>query len=607
MRLTRRRSPRPATARVAVLVLGIGLIPLSVGAWVISRASEQHADASLDRTLADEVSQQTASLESYFERSRAIVLVAAQNPAFADFYRLGGTREERVLSASPALDEIHSQLSYLGGLYPASIGEACFIDVSGAENARVVRGAVAAPADLSPDESQNSFFAPTFALEAGQVYQAQPYVSPDTGEWVISNSTVIPFGDGDKRAIVHFEVTIESFRKEAASGGHELVVVDAGTGNVVFDSLAPQRLGQPLGPLSDRRFRSLATMGDPSGLLDVDGSRAAYRRLERTNGNANDWYVVAVAEPADGSAITPNLAAFGLVAGILLFLAIVMGRRWNRVNEDLVVTRTRSAEELEESEKRYRALFEQAEAAREQLADRNEQLLALDRMKDEFVALVSHELRTPLTSIRGYVDMIMEGDAGELTDEQGRYLGIVERNADRLLRLVGDLLLIAQAEAGTLELLVDDVAVGEVADGAVQTARPTAQAKRIAVELRMTGEPHVQGDRARLGQVLDNLVSNAIKFTPAGGTVVVSAEAVNGTVALAVADNGAGMSKAEAARLFERFYRTQSATSQAIPGTGLGLSIAKAIVEAHGGKIACESAEGLGTTFTVTLPASSGS
>jgi signal transduction histidine kinase len=337
--------------------------------------------------------------------------------------------------------------------------------------------------------------------------------------------------------------------------------------------------------------------------LDVSGSRAAYRRLDHKQGNANDWYIVALAEPASGSSFAPNLAVFSLVAGVLLFLAVVMGRRWNRVHEDLASTRTRSERELEESEKRYRALFEQAEAARGELADRNEQLLVLDRMKDEFVALVSHELRTPLTSIRGYVDLMIEGDAGDLTDEQGRYLGIVDRNTNRLLHLVGDLLLIAQAEAGKLELRIDDVAVGEVADAAVQAAGPAAQAKGIAVELRLEGQPHVQGDRARLGQVLDNLVSNAIKFTPTGGRVSVSAHLDNGSVRLEVADNGTGMSKAEVARLFERFYRTSSATSQAIPGTGLGLSIAKAIVEAHRGAITCESAEGLGTTFIVTLPA----
>jgi signal transduction histidine kinase len=606
-RLSGRLTYRSATARVVLLVLGIGLIPLGVGAWIIGHESKQHADSSLDRALTDEVNQLTANLEGYFERSRSILLVAAQDAAFSDFYRLGGTRAQSALTEGPVMDEVEAELSYLGALYPSSIGEACFIDASGAEIARVVRGTVAAPADLSPDESVNPFFAPTFALAPGQVYQAAPYVSPDTGEWVISNSTLIPFEDGAKRAIVHFEVTIESFRRAAAAGAHELVVVDARSGKVVFDNLTPQRVGGPLGPLSDRRFRSLASSDVASGMLDVGGSRAAYRRLDTREGNVNDWYIVAVDDPAGGSSFAANVALFSFVAGVLLVLAVVIGRRWNRVNEDLASTRTRSEKELEASEKRYRALFERAEEARAELVVRNDQLLELDRLKDEFVALVSHELRTPLTSIRGYLELMIEQEAAEFTDEQNRYLGVVDRNSERLLRLVDDLLFIAHAEAGKLDLRIDALEIADVLDAAVQAAQPAARAKGISLALSLEGRASLAGDRARLGQLLDNLLSNAIKFTPPGGKVTVSSRLENGVVRLEVADDGPGMSEPESARLFERFYRTNSATRQAIPGTGLGLSIARAIVEAHGGTISCESAMGVGTTFIVTLAATADS
>src|SRR5215216_5053639 len=165
------------------------------------------------------------------------------------------------------LDEANEALGYLEELFPDSIGEACFIDRNGPEIARMVRGVRATPTDLSPDESGAPFFSPTFALRHGQVYQARPYESPDTREWVISNSTLLPAADGSKRAIVHFEVTIESFRKVAASlgGQFDITVVDAGSGRVVLDSRRPQRIGQPLGDPGDRRFGPVVAGGAAPG------------------------------------------------------------------------------------------------------------------------------------------------------------------------------------------------------------------------------------------------------------------------------------------------------------------------------------------------------
>jgi PAS domain S-box-containing protein len=240
-----------------------------------------------------------------------------------------------------------------------------------------------------------------------------------------------------------------------------------------------------------------------------------------------------------------------------------------------------------------------------QLEEQNEQLRELDRLKDEFVALVSHELRTPLTSILGYLELVLEGDVGEINEEQEHFLRIIERNSGRLLRLVGDLLFVAQIEAGKIALERQDVDLAELARECVEAARPRATEK--AIELVLVGDPGpaIEGDSTRLAQLLDNLVSNAIKFTPEGGRVGVTLVRANGRVLLAVSDNGMGISADEQQRLFQRFYRTEGATRQAIQGTGLGLTITKAIVEAHGGSISVESAEGEGTTFLVDLPAGS--
>jgi len=243
----------------------------------------------------------------------------------------------------------------------------------------------------------------------------------------------------------------------------------------------------------------------------------------------------------------------------------------------------------------------ETEAARLLLAGQNERLRELDGLKDEFVSLVSHELRTPLTSIRGYLELVLDGAAGSLTEEQDRFLRVVERNADRLLGLVGDLLFVAQVDAGRLPVEFDDLDLALVAAECVDGVRPAAEAKSL--ELIVDASPlAAKGDRGRLYQLLSNLVSNAVKFTPEGGRVTVRVSAQDESALIEVSDNGIGVPEAELGELFTRFFRSSTATENAIPGTGLGLVIAKAIAEAHGGQIAVESREGVGTTFKVTLP-----
>jgi PAS domain S-box-containing protein len=243
-----------------------------------------------------------------------------------------------------------------------------------------------------------------------------------------------------------------------------------------------------------------------------------------------------------------------------------------------------------------------AEAAQRDLAAQNERLRELDRLKDEFIALVSHELRTPLTSIRGYTELLLDGEAGKLTEEQRRFLGVVERNSHRLLHLVGDLLFLAQVEAGKLVLEVGELDLGAVASESVETARPQAEAKGVTLTLATGPVPVIAGDRARIAQLLDNLISNAVKFTPERGRVDVRVRAVDDQAIVEVRDCGMGIPADEQDFLFERFFRTSTATEQAIQGTGLGLAISKAIVDAHAGQITVASEEGAGTTFSVALP-----
>ena len=199
------------------------------------------------------------------------------------------------------------------------------------------------------------------------------------------------------------------------------------------------------------------------------------------------------------------------------------------------------------------------------------------RMKDEFVGMISHELRTPLSAIIGFLDLLQNDPGQPLTEDQQEFVGIIERNAKRLLNLVGDLLFTAQVESGRFPLERD---------------------------LQVGDEPiPLLVDPGRLGQAVDNLLSNAIKFTPRGGRVTAAVRRLDGGVQVAIADTGVGIPQDEQRMLFTRFFRASTATRNAVPGVGLGLTITRAIVLAHGGSMDVTSEEGVGTEFRFFLPA----
>jgi signal transduction histidine kinase/CHASE3 domain sensor protein len=226
----------------------------------------------------------------------------------------------------------------------------------------------------------------------------------------------------------------------------------------------------------------------------------------------------------------------------------------------------------------------------------------LDRLKDDFVATVSHELRTPLTSMMGFLQMIRDGEAGELNPEQERFLSIVYRSSERLQRLVGDLLFVSRLDSSGLQLHVQPVHVDEVLREAVETVDGIVRSHNLTLTTELGPVPPVDGDRERLSQLFANLLSNAVKFTPAGGQIVARTYSSNGIVVAEVEDTGIGIPENEQDRLFQRFFRSSTASAQAIPGTGLGLVISKAIAEAHGGTIHVRSAPETGTCFSVAIP-----
>ncbi|MGY1706149.1 sensor histidine kinase [Geodermatophilus sp. SYSU D00697] len=340
----------------------------------------------------------------------------------------------------------------------------------------------------------------------------------------------------------------------------------------VWNPGAERMLGLPRADVVRRRritdFHLAEELAEAGG-----GLTALVRTAQERGSDVRDWtYVTARGEELTVSvAVTPRTDDTGAHAG------------WNFVGTDMTEVR------------------------------------ATERIKDQFVSLISHELRTPLSSILGYLELVLDDPDQPLTDDQRQYLSTVERNAQRLLRLVGDLLFTAQVDAGRFSLQPEDVDLAAVVRAAEETARVTAAGAGVEVAVDVPdGGLAVRGDAVRLGQACDNLVSNAVKFTPRGGRVTLALregwQAPDGEVAgdprpgavpvarLAVSDTGIGIPAAEQAQLFARFFRASTARRAAVPGVGLGLAITKAITTAHGGTLDVSSVEGRGTTFTLTLP-----
>ncbi|GAB3607130.1 sensor histidine kinase [Conyzicola nivalis] len=231
------------------------------------------------------------------------------------------------------------------------------------------------------------------------------------------------------------------------------------------------------------------------------------------------------------------------------------------------------------------------------------QALEVSRLKDEFVGLISHELRTPLSSILGYLELMRDDADDPLSEEQMMYLGIAERNAHRLLRLMGDLLFTAQVGANSFNIERSEVDVAPVVLASIESANPVAVAQGVTIVAEVDDDfALVSGDPTRIGQAIDNLLSNAIKFTPRGGNVTVAVSCDGSDIVVRLTDTGMGIPANELDQLFSRFFRASTATRAAVPGVGLGLTITKAIIDAHGGSLDVESEVGVGTTFIVRLP-----
>jgi signal transduction histidine kinase len=243
-------------------------------------------------------------------------------------------------------------------------------------------------------------------------------------------------------------------------------------------------------------------------------------------------------------------------------------------------------------------------AMNDALAQTNAQLRELDQMKDAFLSMVTHELRTPLTVISGITEMLETGIYGELTVEQAEHIRQISAQAGRLRHLVNDLLDLSKIEAGMMKLHREPISPRSLGEGVLEQLITFAAQARVILRNQISPHlPDVYCDGRRIEHVLINLISNAIKFTPLGGQVTMTAELAGKQVRFCVADTGSGIPVEALPRIFDKFFQVHTSTETGIKGTGLGLAIVKHIVELHGGEVSCQSEIGRGSRFYFTLPA----
>jgi len=259
----------------------------------------------------------------------------------------------------------------------------------------------------------------------------------------------------------------------------------------------------------------------------------------------------------------------------------------------------RDISERRQTEERLRQM---QEAYTRELESRNREVERANQLKSEFLASMSHELRTPLHTIIGFAELLGEELEGPLNDKQKRFINHIHTDSIHLLALINDILDISKIESGRLGLRRETFDIGGTLEEALSSVRPQAAAKSIAIETSLSLPATIFADRLRVKQVLFNLLSNALKFTPNGGKILINAALRDSVIEISVSDTGIGIAKEQHEAVFDKFYQVGSTTKGVREGTGLGLAITKALVEEHGGGIWLESEPGKGSRFTFTIP-----
>ncbi|MBV6394882.1 MAG: Adaptive-response sensory-kinase SasA [Anaerolineales bacterium] len=375
-------------------------------------------------------------------------------------------------------------------------------------------------------------------------------------------------------------------------------LIYAPNGNLLRDTLPSAASIRPPG---EGTLRKKAPV-----LRDADGNLWIYSSAALPDGN---MLVVAAPRPrvAGFSVFADELLPFFFAGGVIaLLLSLVLAfviARWvaDPLQKMLAAARALPSEEIQPIEPRGPREVQEVMRAFNSMTRR---VQASQRSQREFIANVSHELRTPLTSIQGFAQAILDGAA---STPEARYQAaqVIQTEAARMHRMALDLLDLARLDAGTANLTMSPLDVTALLNGMTEKFAPLAEQAGVTISATDASLPTIMGDGDRLAQVFTNLVENALKFTPAGGEIILTARAAGQDVEIDIADTGEGIPAEALKRIFERFYQADASRSrQERQGAGLGLAIAREIVAAHSGKISVRSQLGQGTVFTVSLPVS---
>ena len=367
--------------------------------------------------------------------------------------------------------------------------------------------------------------------------------------------------------------------------GERIVLADD-TGQVIADS-GKKLVGQPVGRSWSRPVALIADRGRPVGVLYINplGSPESAANADNFLGSVNRSLWLAVAAASVAAVLLTLFLSHRILVPIRALTVAAHQMEQGDLSQRVQV---RSSDEIGQLAHAFNAMADSL--------DRIEQL------RRHMISDVAHELRTPLANIRGYLEALRD----RVVEPSPELVDSLYEEAMLLSRLVDDLQELALAEAGQLRLVRESVDLAEVVQQAVHSFQPQADAKGLAIETELPpGLPAVNADRQRVGQVLRNLLRNAVAYTPAGGQITVSARLVGAEVEVAVRDTGVGIAPEHLPYIFERFYRADRSRTRSTGGAGLGLTIVKQLVEAHGGHVDVESQVGAGSTFLFTLPVAS--
>ncbi len=517
-------------------------------------------------------------------------------------------------------------------LTPAEITEVAYLDASGRETLRIPRLELEGgrlidfskhPKFIEPLNGK-TYFSPVYFRNG-----SEPYLTIAVAERAANPGVVV--------AEVNLKFATEVVSAIRVGSAGLAYVVDADGKLIAHPDISLVLRGTDAAALLPQVAEALAARGSAANerattARDLDGHDVltAYERISI----GDLGWVVFVEQPLaeafgpiyDSILRSIGLLVIGLLAAVAASLLLARGMtrpiqalqagaarigagalderievRTNDELESLAEAFNAMAEQLRES---YAGLERKIDDRTKELAQANSLLAAASQHKSEFLSRMSHELRTPLNAIIGFSDVLLTGSYGTLNEKQRDYLQDVLTSGQHLLALINDILDLSKVEAGRMELELSTFSLPDALQGGVTIVRERAALHRITLSVTCDeGLETIRGDARKIRQVVFNLLANAVKFTPDGGRVEVTARALDGEARVSVRDTGVGIAPEEQAHLFEEFRQTASARGQ--EGTGLGLSLAKRFVDLHGGRIWVESALGKGSTFTFTLPMTS--